>query len=78
MQGTTDTVGEGGQVGARPGADVLRRAALHEYLERTTCHVGQHVRRWIMLLGLAGIAPDRPPVDADFADLPMPSQVGEG
>jgi hypothetical protein len=31
-----------------------------------------------MLLGLAGIAPDRPPVDADFADLPMPSQVGEG
>ena len=49
--------------------------ALHEYLERTTWHVGQHVRQWIMLLGMAGIAPDRPPVDADFAGLPMPSQV---
>jgi hypothetical protein len=52
--------------------------ALHEYLERTTWHVGQHVRQWIMLLGMAGIAPDRPPVDADFADLPMPSQVWDG
>jgi hypothetical protein len=52
--------------------------ALHEYLERTTWHVGQHVRQWIMLLGMAGIAPDRPPVDADFAGLPMPSQVWDG
>jgi hypothetical protein len=48
---------------------------LHEYLERSTWHVGQHVRQWIMLLGMAGIAPDRPPVDADFAGLPMPSEV---
>jgi hypothetical protein len=52
--------------------------ALHEYLERTTWHVGQHVRQWIMLLGMAGIAPDRPPADADFAGLPMPSQVWDG
>jgi hypothetical protein len=52
--------------------------ALHEYLERTTWHVGQHVRQWIMLLGMAGIAPDRPLVDADFAGLPMPSQVWDG
>jgi hypothetical protein len=52
--------------------------ALHEYLERTTWHVGQHVRQWIMLLGMAGIVPDRPPVDADFAGLPMPSQVWDG
>jgi len=51
---------------------------LHEYLERTTWHVGQHVRQWIMLLGMAGIAPDRPPVDADFTGLPMPSQVWDG
>ena len=51
---------------------------LHEYLERSTWHVGQHVRQWIMLLGMAGIAPDRPPVDADFANLPMPSQVWDG
>ena len=51
---------------------------LHEYLERSTWHVGQHVRQWVMLLGMAGIAPDRPPGDADFADLPMPSQVWDG
>ena len=52
--------------------------ALHEYLERTTWHVGQHVRQWIMLLGMAGIAADRPPAEADFAGLPMPSQVWDG
>ena len=34
---------------------------LHEYLERSTWHVGQHVRQWNMLLGMAGIAADRPP-----------------
>jgi hypothetical protein len=51
---------------------------LHEYLERSTWHVGQHVRQWVMLLGMAGIAPDHPPGEADFANLPMPSQVWDG
>ncbi len=51
---------------------------LHEYLERTTWHVGQHVRQWVMLLGMAGITPDHPPGEADFANLPMPSQVWDG
>ena len=51
---------------------------LHEYLERTTWHVGQHVRQWTMLLGMAGIEPDQPPGAADFAGLPMPSQVWDG
>jgi hypothetical protein len=51
---------------------------LHEYLERSTWHVGQHVRQWVMLLGMAGIAPERPPGEADFANLPMPSQVWDG
>jgi len=51
---------------------------LHEYLERTTWHVGQHVRQWVMLLDMAGISADRPPSGADFADLPMPSQVWDG
>ena len=51
---------------------------LHEYLERTTWHVGQHTRQWVMLLGMAGIEPDHPPSPADFADLPMPSQVWDG
>jgi hypothetical protein len=51
---------------------------LHEYLERTTWHVGQHVRQWVMLLGMAGIAADRPPGERDFADLPMPNEVWDG
>ena len=51
---------------------------LHEYLERTTWHVGQHVRQWNMLLGIADITADRPPGGADFANLPMPSQVWDG
>jgi hypothetical protein len=48
---------------------------LHEYLERSTWHVGQHVRQWVMLLGMAGIEPDHPPAAPDFAGLPMPEQV---
>jgi hypothetical protein len=51
---------------------------LHEYLERSTWHVGQHVRQWNMLLGMAGIEADHPPGSADFANLPMPSQVWDG
>ena len=51
---------------------------LHEYLERTTWHVGQHTRQWVMLLGMNGIAPDGPPGEADFANLPMPSSVWDG
>jgi hypothetical protein len=51
---------------------------LYEYLERSTWHVGQHVRQWNMLLGMAGITADRPPGEADFANLPMPSQVWDG
>jgi hypothetical protein len=51
---------------------------LHEYLERTTWHVGQHTRQWVMLLGMAGIEADRPPTAPDFAGLPMPDQVWDG
>ena len=51
---------------------------LHEYLERTTWHVGQHTRQWVMLLGMHGIAASDPPGPADFANLPMPTQVWDG
>ena len=33
---------------------------LHEFLERTTWHSGQHVRQIMMVLGMLGIAPDGP------------------
>jgi hypothetical protein len=48
---------------------------LHEVLERSTWHIGQHTRQWMMLLDMAGIPFERPLGDADFADLPMPKQV---
>jgi hypothetical protein len=48
---------------------------LHEVLERSTWHIGQHTRQWMMLLDMAGIGYERPLHDADFADLPMPKQV---
>ena len=50
----------------------------HETLERATWHSGQHVRQWIMLLGMAGVTPDRPLMEADFVGLPMPSSVWDG
>ncbi len=51
---------------------------LHEYLERTTWHVGQHVRQWMMLLRMADIEPDHPLGDETFTSLPMPSSVWDG
>jgi len=64
--------------GREPVQTYYGQQMLHEYLERTTWHVGQHVRQWVMLLDMAGISADRPPGGADFADLPMPSQVWDG
>ena len=48
---------------------------LHEVLERSTWHIAQHDRQWMMLLEMAGIAFERPLAEADFADLPMPKKV---
>ncbi|TXL73956.1 hypothetical protein FHP25_18695 [Vineibacter terrae] len=52
--------------------------SLHELLERTTWHAGQHVRQWMMLLELEGVDHHRPLVDGDFAKLPMPRDVWDG
>lgn len=52
--------------------------SLHELLERTTWHAGQHVRQWMLLLEREGISHHRPLVDADFAQLPMPKDVWDG
>ena len=70
---------QAGQVGARDGADLLRPAAAARIpgahapgMSASTCGNG------CMLLGMAGIEPDHPPGEADFAKLPMPSQVWDG
>jgi len=52
--------------------------SLHELLERTTWHSGQHVRQYMMLLEREGQTHHRPLVDADFARLPMPQNVWDG
>ncbi len=52
--------------------------SLHELLERTTWHSGQHVRQWMMLLEREGVSFPRPLVDADFTRLPMPANVWDG
>lgn len=52
--------------------------SLHELLERTTWHSGQHVRQWMMLLEREGISHDRPLAEPDFARLPMPRNVWDG
>jgi hypothetical protein len=51
---------------------------LHELMERTTWHCGQHVRQWFMLLGMAGITPAVTLDDTAFGGLPMPSSVWDG
>jgi DinB superfamily/Glutaredoxin len=63
-------------------ADFLRQAlvyygdvTLHEFLERTTWHSGQHVRQLVMVLEILGIEPDKPPPKEIFAGLPMPDKV---
>jgi glutaredoxin len=48
---------------------------LHEFLERTTWHSGQHVRQIMMVLDMLGIAPDEPIGQETFAGLPMPDKV---
>jgi DinB superfamily len=51
---------------------------LHETLERATWHSGQHVRQWIMLLGMQGITPNQPLTPEDYAGLPMPMNAWDG
>jgi hypothetical protein len=63
-------------------ADVSRKAnvyygdvTVHEFLERTTWHSGQHVRQFVMVLDMLGIDPDKPIGHETFAGLPMPEKV---
>lgn len=48
---------------------------LHEYLERTAWHSGQHTRQLVMVLNMLGIAPEQPLTKETFAGLPMPDKV---
>ena len=49
--------------------------SLHEVLERTAWHSGQHTRQLMLTLETIGISPDGPLADSDFKGLPMPQEV---
>ncbi|MBT5513279.1 MAG: hypothetical protein HOK25_04245 [Rhodospirillaceae bacterium] len=60
----------------QPGKVYYGEVSLHEVLERTGWHSGQHTRQIILMLReKLGIEPDGPLVDADFAGLPLPKNV---
>ena len=59
----------------RPGDVYYGDVSLHEVLERTAWHSGQHTRQLMLTLEKLGIAPMDPLSDADFAGLPMPENV---
>lgn len=51
---------------------------LHQVLERAVWHSAQHARQLMMVLEILAIVPDRPLVQADLQDLPMPANVWDG
>ncbi len=59
----------------QPGKVYYGDVTLHEVLERTAWHSGQHARQLMLTLEKLGITPDRPLTEADFAGLPMPNNV---
>lgn len=60
---------------AQPGKVYYGEVSLHEVLERTAWHSGQHTRQLMLTLEKLGVSPSGPLTDADFAGLPMPNQV---
>jgi glutaredoxin len=60
----------------QPGKVYYGDVNLHEVLERTAWHSGQHTRQIILMLReKLGIEPDDPLRDDDFVGLPMPKKV---
>lgn len=60
---------------SQPGRVYYGDVVLHEVLERTCWHSGQHARQLMLVLESRGIEPDGRLTDADFAGLPMPAEV---
>ena len=60
---------------SQPGKVYYGDVTLHEVLERTCWHSGQHTRQLMLTLEKLGIRPDDPLGDFDFAGLPMPKNI---
>jgi len=69
---------DGNALPAKPLETYYGPQSLHELMERTTWHCGQHVRQYMMLLEKEGVSHHHPLVAADFAKLPMPRNVWDG
>lgn len=59
----------------QPGKVYYGDVTLHEVLERTGWHSGQHTRQLMLTLEKLGIEPEGRLTDDDFAGLPMPTNV---
>ncbi|MEE8351366.1 MAG: DinB family protein, partial [Rhodospirillales bacterium] len=59
----------------QPGNVYYGNVSLHEVLERTGWHSGQHTRQVMLTLTKLGITPDNPLTDAAFAGLPIPINI---
>jgi glutaredoxin len=59
----------------QPGKVYYGDVSLHEVLERTCWHSGQHTRQLMLVLEKLGLNPDDPLPDQAFAGLPMPRKV---
>jgi len=69
-----ETVGHGTDF-SQDGNVYYGEVTLHEVLERTGWHSGQHTRQLMLTLEKLGLEADRPLNDAAFAGLPMPNNV---
>ena len=60
----------------QPGKVYYGDVSLHEVLERTAWHSGQHTRQIILMLNeKLGIRPDKPLKDSDLKGLPLPKNI---
>ena len=60
---------------SQPGKVYYGDVTLHEVLERTGWHSGQHARQLMLVVETLGLEPEGRLTDADFAGLPMPENV---
>ena len=67
-------VHEGGDF-SRPAQVYYGEQTLHDFMERTAWHSGQHARQLMLVLEKLGIAPARPLTAEDLAGLPMPERI---
>lgn len=60
---------------SRPAQVYYGEQTLHDFMERTAWHAGQHARQLVLVLEKLGLAPERPLTAGDLAGLPMPEGI---